>query len=138
VLTILRNCSINSWDGVAQVQSALEKSATDNLTVIVVCFSNDPPPSRGSSSSMGRTLSRNGLDTLFSALAIADADADMQRRPLQRVSSNFATRAGASTSSTAATRSDASGPLLCPQAPACVSKPPMAPHDKLGNRSLLS
>eukprot|EP00884_Botryococcus_braunii_P018575 jgi/Botrbrau1/5400/Bobra.182_1s0004.1 len=112
------------------VESALEKSATDNLTVIVVCFSNDPPPSRGSSSSFVRVLSKNCLETLSQALV--DADADKPRQTFQRASSDFAMRVGSSLAS-----SSVSG--ACPRNTSGTSaaRPPIRPHDKLGDRSLL-
>ena len=55
-----------------QVQSSLDMNSVDNVTVMVICFSKDPPPARlvGRSFSRGpsRSLSRECLSTLSSAL----------------------------------------------------------------------
>ncbi|CAL8461814.1 g1345 [Coccomyxa elongata] len=57
------------------VDTCLAKHATDNVTAIVVCFSADPPPlrsyARNSLRGPSRSLSRDGLSTLSSALASA-------------------------------------------------------------------
>lgn len=63
----------------AQVDTCLAKHASDNVTAIVVCFSDDPPPPRSYARSAGsgrgpiRSLSRDGLNTLSSALAKASS-----------------------------------------------------------------
>jgi protein phosphatase 2C family protein 2/3 len=59
----------------AQVDTCLAKHATDNVTAIVVCFSADPPPPRSIARGRGpsRSLSRDGLSTLSSALASASS-----------------------------------------------------------------
>ena len=60
-----------------QVDTCLAKHATDNVTAIVVCFSADPPPlrsyARNSLRGPSRSLSRDGLSTLSSALASASS-----------------------------------------------------------------
>lgn len=79
-----------------QVQDALEKNATDNLTVIVVCFSNDPPPPKTGERTFPRVLSVKGISTLSNALS----DADDQNSNVQRFSGDMVISAGSSPAST--------------------------------------
>jgi hypothetical protein len=59
------------------VDTCLAKHATDNVTAIVVCFSEEPPPlrsvGRGAARGPSRSLSRDGLSTLSSAIASASS-----------------------------------------------------------------
>jgi hypothetical protein len=77
-----------------------------------------------------RVLSKNCLETLSQALV--DADADKPRQTFQRASSDFAMRVGSSLAS-----SSVSG--ACPRNTSATSaaRPPIRPHEKLGDRSLL-
>lgn len=51
------------------MHTSFEKHASDNVTCVVVCFSEDAPPPRFRA---GRTMSRNGLTSLSSALSACD------------------------------------------------------------------
>lgn len=121
--------------GIAQVRSALEKSATDNLTVIVVCFSNDPPPFRGNN--LNRVLSKPCLEVISQALA--DADKDNPRQSFHRSSSDFAMRVGSASATAATSLSSADGSLANARNPSATStaRPLVNPREKLGSSSLL-
>lgn len=92
--------AMNQRLGLMQVQEALRSHVTDNLTVIVVCFSEDPPRPKLSTAGGGfvRVLSNKGFDTI--SLALADADAENRRSNLQRLSGDRVFSAGTSPAST--------------------------------------
>ena len=51
-----------------QIEEALRLHATDNVSVVTVCFSAGAPPSRRLRSTFSRVVSRNGLSMLSEAL----------------------------------------------------------------------
>ena len=69
------NCVMQSAS-VRQVDMSLEMHSGDNVTALVVCFSADAPPARsfGGGRLGSRSLSRNGLSALSSALSSAMTD----------------------------------------------------------------